>query len=802
MKGSLPDKSATTIGIFAISVVFYSFYCLGVLFPNTWWATHFIAFIPSFWKYTLLLIGGLSLLLIWVNPDKFPTSKEASALLDKYGILSIVIVTLFAGILINKNPIVQDHYGDAYKRDNFLEKTATKIPDDARSSLFSFSLKPWAGERTVLAAATYISYYGKTTYKSSFYLLGLVCGCLFVFCWLLFLRYYVENRWWRFILGLAGLTAPFMFNFFGHIEMYAPVLLFNLIFLIMVLVYLRNKNKYLLWALIPMLLLCLKVHSNAVLYVPGLGLLLLHHYYSGHSRIKKILTWKGVFTWLLFPIFLGGLVMYFFVFKDYNDSRLLHGATDIMEYDRMFLPIVSPPAPLDNYNLFSPSHLFDYFSLFLLWSPIAFFLLIVTGVFYRKQINWNAPAILFTGIPLILLSALFFVVNPLLSMQLDWDLFCLPATAFLLFTVAVISEIKTPKLAVNVTGASVTIALLCIPVMLVHSSLDSASNRLESVGIRMYHTYYEWSAKTINYAIEMDKSDVVKIAERRAAVLKELEPYALKGKDREYTTLLLRQHDLYFNTFKDYEQALVYCEKAGTYETNRPGFVMCQMETNLLLGNSQQAYDYAKELLELKHPSEQVAVTILLQCAIEIENFAEAERMADRYVKNWNDAPVIREIHQRLINKDRLNDLRYLFDIVPPNPNAKPNPVLLMAEAEEYRGKQDYAKVLELCQKVEKLEPLNKDCKLLLMESYFVLKQFKNAYGYAEQMVALKFPNEQQALSIAIHCALEAEMYAEAKQQAEVYLQQWDNQLINEVYNRLLVNKNVGQLKTLFSGAK
>ncbi|KXJ04485.1 hypothetical protein AC249_AIPGENE24086, partial [Exaiptasia diaphana] len=49
------------------------------------------------------------------------------------------------------------------------------------------------------------------------------------------------------------------------------------------------------------------------------------------------------------------------------------------------------------------------------------------------------------------------------------------------------------------------------------------------------------------------------------------------------------------------------------------------------------------------------------------------------------------------------------------------------------------------------------------LKKAFVAKSFQEAFFYAEQLVQRKYPDEGTAISVAIHCALEAKLYKEAE---------------------------------------
>ena len=449
-----------------------------------------------------------------------------------------------------------------------------------------------------------------------------------------------------------------MLNFCGHIEINAPVYLFNLLWMIAALIYLRTQNVFLLWTLIPLLLICMKLHPVALLFTPACLLLFINHYLGCKNWGQQWFVWKRIILFPLFPIYIAGAIAYFFVFKDYNDPR--HLQFTAMEYDRLFLPLVSPEPPLDKYNMLSFNHCFDYFGVLLIWSPVAFFILVVIALCDRKKIQWNTPSVIITGISLILFASLFFVTNPLLSMQMDWDLFSFPAPLFLIFTVVLVEQLQHTSLHRKLIGGCLALSLLSIPAFVVHASKPMMSQHLESIGVRIFKTYYEWSTRTFTYALSLD-TDKSSFLTRKRNLLEKLEPHAPPGKDYEYARLLIAAGQYELRNEKNYKAALEYFEKAYFYYPNEKDNLLKLMETHFRRGNFAKAYQYGSKLVELKHPNEQKALRIVIHCALEAERYTEALNHTKEYLKYWPKDEIINHIHQRLVNGANLHELKSLF---------------------------------------------------------------------------------------------------------------------------------------------
>jgi hypothetical protein len=89
------------------------------------------------------------------------------------------------------------------------------------------------------------------------------------------------------------------------------------------------------------------------------------------------------------------------------------------------------------------------------------------------------------------------------------------------------------------------------------------------------------------------------------------------------------------------------------------------------------------------------------------------------------------------------------------------------------------------------------------MEANFALKRFQKAHLYSKALIALKYPSEEHAVLSSIHCALEAQLYQEALEHSQFYLQKWPaNELVQSITERLKSGKDLEQLKLFFKTTK
>ena len=584
-----------------------------------------------------------------VNENNNSQKKTLLITLKSIGLISVSFIVLT--IIF---PMVKDFYGDAYKFNPFLSKTPNIIPQGTHDKFFTYKLTPWAGEGTILAMVTYIAYYLQVTYKTAFLIFDTIFGGLFIFTWLHFIHTFVKTNSWKIILSITGLTAPFVLIFFGHIEIYAPILFFHLLWGYLTFLYVKTEKKQVLWLLILVLLINLKLHSIAVLCIPTLVVLLWKRYKGDY------LNWKQIGRFIIAPIFIIGAIIYFFVLEDHIDDRSLQKTA--LAFDHIFLPLFSPKAPLDNYNLLSFNHLFDFFSLLFIWSPIAVFLGIFFIITKRKTINWNNPQIIISGLCLLLYIMFFFVVNPLLSLPIDWDLFSIPAPFLLIFITAIVIQVeKETSLPSNkILFATKLLAVLSLPIFIVHQSEKSLSHRLESVAVHIYATYYEWTAKTLDNAFSLDNKHPINRLERGEAFLNKLKPIAQSGNDYEYSVLLIDQGRYFLRVYNDPKKAIELFDEAQKYAPANNAKLL-SLEAYFNLNLYLEAYIVSKKLVQLQYPSYKKAIKINIHCGLEAGMYKEAHDACKFYLKNWPKDPTIQEVLQRLSNNDRIGELKFLF---------------------------------------------------------------------------------------------------------------------------------------------
>lgn len=656
-QASQPPK--TTPWPLVIGLIFWAFFALGIFFPDVWWGVNFNAFLPAAAKYGLL---GISLGLLLFFHFRPVSAKRFSALPWQKSAASRWLIPLggavLAALLFYSFPIHADPYGDAPTFEEAFQSKIEKGENGDPALIFSPNiLHPKNGERTVLNTVLLMTSEGD--YQSAFRWFDAFWGGLFVFLWLGFLQVYLSSPLQRILLGLAGSTAPFIQVFFGHIEVYAPS--FPLVggTLMTIVLFLKTRKNLYFWLTFPLFFLAMKSHTSAFLLAPAvIGITVVKFVPKPEAFLEKI-NWKRVSLFVLLPLFATGAVLYFVILKDHVDPRFL--GPDVSSYDRLFLPIVPPAAPYDRYTLLGFNHLFDFFNQLLIWSAAGMSLVIGLVVCFRKKINWQAPSLIFIGVTLILYFLFFFALNPLLGMPIDWDLLALPAPVLLVFAAVIMRQVPKTNLLPYFLGPMVALSLLSFPAFITNAQPEMLSQRMESLGVRVFKTYWIRSAGDMAMGLEMlsEKNEVD--IERLLPRIEELEPYANEGNDVEFADLNWRAGKYYRRVETNPQKALEFHETAYGYAPAYNANLIGLVEAHFMLNQFAAAHTYSKLLIEAEYPSQPKALRMGIHCALEAQLWEEALSHASDYLAIYPEDEEIRYIWENLKAGTQLTELRRVF---------------------------------------------------------------------------------------------------------------------------------------------
>lgn len=523
------------------------------LLPEKFWAIH------DLWFYDSITIAAFIAIAFGLSFGVYRlelSANERSRSQKLVGLGGSLVLALIATAVCSSFPIVFDDFGNAFQYRTFANTIANGTSDNLTSAFFSF--EPSIGRKTVLGFYELISFKYQLSYGTIFKWAGLLSFIVFGIC-ILWLSRQLDKASTRITFVLISLFAPFTLVFSHHYEIYAPVYAAIAVWFVFVELWRSSKN---ILAVVPIALwtlLCVRIHPLSVVMFIGMVLVGL----GKSNKLSGYLSWKNVLLFLFAPVAVGGLVLYFFVVKDFNDPRFLEGVTDS---DRLFLPIISPEAPLDRYNLFSLNHILDYFNTILLWS-IPSLLVVGFAIFSGIKIKWNAIEVIVPFVMTLMLALVLFPINPLVSMPMDRDLFMFPTIFLLITVVGILKQLENHSSFKYLVPVTIFFAVLQTPRIFVDSDAALLERKLVVTGKHIFKTYYLHSVRVIINGLSLSRDSDAYIREKQN-VIDDLRLYAKVGNDPKFANLLYDDAYFYLNVKNDPFQTISKCSEALKYSPN------------------------------------------------------------------------------------------------------------------------------------------------------------------------------------------------------------------------------------------
>lgn len=600
---------------------------VGSLWPDAWWGSHFSAFVAPGLRWTLH--AGVLLALFWAWRSRHQTidlNFSATPAL-RYG--AIAVASLAVALVCFHIPIAGDYYGNARTFLPTINDTASAMPDNFWSSIFSLKLEPGQDRQIIFALVNALSYTAGCSIYDAFLWMNAVAAGLLVAIWLTAVQHFIKPGAWRGLLCIVGLANPFLLALAGHLETYAPAMVLLLVWLLLLMRHMNAPRPVILWSLLVLLVMGPRFHPFFVLLAP-VWLLAAVHQYAKSGAVRNLLTLKGSLLWLGIPVLLVGLIAYFFVLRDYNDPRILDG--NFKDIDRLFLPLLSPEAPWDRYNLLSFNHAFDLGNAILLLAPVTALLLIGLGVTYRKHIRWNEPTLVVLLVALLMQLAFASVINPLMSLPMDWDVFVLPAMVALVLLLVLIQQLAELPMPRSVFISSMAIVPLALLPWLVLSNTHAHSYRMESVAVHVFKTYYGHSGTYALYALQMLPNDPGLYEHRQVALIDKLKPHALPGNDPRFAEIVFDRALFQLNVRNNVPGGIASLERTLRYA---PAYNEARYELMQQYSRTRQfdlAAEHAIALTEVPYPTLEEA----LRNAVLTTNAAGLTSQANELLKQYH----------------------------------------------------------------------------------------------------------------------------------------------------------------------
>jgi len=688
---SIKTYSEKIIGSFFIIL-----FTAGLFFPESNWGFHALAFIPKPIALILLLVCAILVFSPKIKLDFLVSGQNSLKVIQ-------ALILVVAGIVFYKFNIPDDFYGNARGFQKYLPKTVESLPEGYWSDLLSFKSEPGNGRRGVLHLVTLTSFLTGGTYLDSFRLICSLTGTAFLLVWFWILSFTLTNKNWKLMLTIVASFSPFLLVYFGHLESYSVTFLFTLIWGGVLIKYCQSRKIVLLIVLTGLTIICVRFSNLSYLIIPSLLVA-----YWGHLTKKQTVNFKKVFSIVVLTLLAAGALGYFFVFKDYNDPRALNNFEDI---DRLFLPIVSPESPLDKYNLLSANHIYDYFNSVVGASAVLVgIMLIILFSGYKsrpKQLEFLCIVIAF-----VLFSIMLFMINPLFSMPMDWDLFCFPAIFLLLILVLLIREIEDSKISLP-TNSVISLVLLCIPSFYMYLSEKTQPVRMVEIGTHVYKTYYEHASTYLLFSLQKEKSPESYLM-AKGKIYDRLEGRVQHGVDKQYADLLIDDAIMYerlgqreksteffskaqevfpfhplvvgqnenfieslpdstlginlikqganaLRSLNNPNDALSFFNLSYEHIDYSPNRLMLEMESYFVLEDFEKAYIKSTELVIAEYPSRDKSLRIAVHVSLEAEKYAEAKRYAGLLLETDPSDQLMSTVVQRIEDSTNLEDIRLLF---------------------------------------------------------------------------------------------------------------------------------------------
>ncbi|HEV8538356.1 MAG TPA: hypothetical protein VGR15_05460 [Bacteroidota bacterium] len=233
--------------------------------------------------------------------------------------------------------------------------------------------------------------------------------------------------------------------FFGYVEKYTPVFFAYLLFIVLAMLYLRDRIRLIVPAIAFSYLFL--SHFGMILMFPVMLFLLWHEFRKGLVlssivSLVSLVSIAGAILWAFgydFPTFVGAFTR--------NGGHLL--------------PLAPSSAETQAYSLFSPQHLYEVLNLLLLVSPFAVLLIgAAVGINFRKVFSL-APEAVFIAITALCGVGFVALINPDLGLSRDWDIYSIFAFGIILLGVwSFIRGVGSPRLRRRVLIMAAMITLL------------------------------------------------------------------------------------------------------------------------------------------------------------------------------------------------------------------------------------------------------------------------------------------------------------------------------------------------------
>ncbi|MFY0673202.1 MAG: hypothetical protein JXQ87_07345 [Bacteroidia bacterium] len=469
-------------------------FVLALVFPQTFWGFNYHAFLPK----PILALLSVFVAFFAYRALKFKTEQEQifhKRISNLQYVIGLVLAALFISQFL---PMAIDVYGDSRSISGKFERifNGDKSWFDAISKVLSLNIFDLhSGEKFTFNLAYLVKQIFSTSYEKSFYIVNsvfAVTGALFYALLTLKLNNLAKG-----ISALLFFSGNYILATRGHLEVYGASFGFSFMYAYLV----KNHFEKNSWNSFGLLLIggifLMKSHINHVIVIAPmlfmLGLTL-------SPKFLERLTFKNVLI-LIGSGSIGFILAYFLVFENHSSNYAVREKEELLS--NVFLPLFGSEVPYDNYGLLNFNHFLDWFSLIIMWSPVAMPIVFITVFKNKEQFIRNHFALILMFL-VITYALVAFAINPLLSMPRDWDLLSLGAPFVVVLSAIVLNHSRAQKLMIY--KVAFLVSAFVIPRIAVESSKQLSSNRLLAIGAHVHNTYYAGSSVILSSAIKSQQN--------------------------------------------------------------------------------------------------------------------------------------------------------------------------------------------------------------------------------------------------------------------------------------------------------
>ncbi len=646
-------KQRSRIILSATAIV--AFHVLGFVFPEEFWGSNYVSFLPNWALMVFIAIGAMAIGYNFRSSPSTGLPQYDESVQENIWIWLRIMIPLLAAVFVHSTPIARDVYGDAYFLTQELDKLAVQWTSEMTANALSYHpLVPKEGVRSFYHVTNFLGYIFQTKSIAVVKYLQVFLVIIFNMLWMALVTRSCKTLKVRLLLSMVVFVAPIGLIFHRHYEVYAIPMVLAMAFVLLLKVFFAAPNFKRLFALFFLLLIGLKFHITFWLLTPALLFAFLHLLGIKQPWFSKFSKPKMVLLFMLLPGVMAVCAVY--IWKgSFHGTRL---APPGNLYDALFVPMVpSEPAPYDRYSLLSLAHVLDYLQVIFVWSPVAWFVVMVA--FLNRRFNRTiSPYVLCIGLVFVGYLCCFFIINPLLGMSTDWDLFSFPSIILLALSAEVLSRLEREKWINRLIIPAALLSLLNTPCFAVNASNDMLSERYEVLFRNDFKHFWIASSTLFKVSMEMEENKDIRM-ERHLAVIKDLEPYAVLGQDLEFAEVL-RLTGVHSGRTGNLQMALEFHQRALRYFPNLRKNIFDLVIVHFNMGQPRETLPYLDRLIANQYPSDRKAHLIAIHSSIAAKDYDRARFYCTGYLRRLPKDAFIGRVFQ-VLSSEKPSEAIQLF---------------------------------------------------------------------------------------------------------------------------------------------